>query len=223
MQLADRFEILLRGSFSAERGHILRIETVFFYRPTFVDAPEIENLTTGYQARYGRPLGTIPLVTFTPAVLAYVESMRTEGASTHVFARLSKAEAFLSYSHLDKGLAGQVQTELRKAGVQSFLAHEDIEPSEQWRKEIRQHLDSCILFVPIITLNYLSSAWANQETGYAISGGKIVIPLIIDSNGMKGLVEEIQGIPASASSLGSAVSDLVRRARATKPDLFGPA
>ena len=43
---------------------------------------------------------------------------------------------FLSYSNIDRSLVGEIKEKLEFSGIESFLAHEDIEPSEEWKEEI---------------------------------------------------------------------------------------
>lgn len=89
---------------------------------------------------------------------------------------------FLSYSTLDKVLAGNLKHELEKYGPNVFLAHEDIEPSSEWIKKIIPELKTCHVFIPILTENYRGSKWTNQETGFAIAMKKVIIPIKINDD-----------------------------------------
>jgi hypothetical protein len=48
--------------------------------------------------------------------------------------------ASISYQTGEKLVAGQLQALLAKLGVKSFLAHEDIQVSEEWRHKILEEL-----------------------------------------------------------------------------------
>lgn len=86
-------------------------------------------------------------------------------------------ETFISYSHLDKELAGSVKRELESCcGFKVFLAHEDIQPSYEWIDEILKQLIACHIFIPILTENFVKSNWTDQEVGIAIAGNKLIIP-----------------------------------------------
>ena len=65
--------------------------------------------------------------------------------------------AFISYSSDDKEIAGIVKKALSNLGIDSFLAHEDITPSQEWQVEIANKLNTCNIFVPIITENFRES------------------------------------------------------------------
>lgn len=87
---------------------------------------------------------------------------------------------FLCYSHKDKKLAGKIKLNLEKYGVTVFLAHDDIEPSEEWAERIIEELRNCHVFIPILTENFTESKWTDQETGGGFFLNKVIIPLKID-------------------------------------------
>jgi hypothetical protein len=87
---------------------------------------------------------------------------------------------FLSYSHLDKNLAGKIKKGLHQYGVNAFLAHHDIEPSEEWADRILKELRNCDVFMPILTKHFNHSKWTDQETGCALILKKLILPLKVD-------------------------------------------
>jgi hypothetical protein len=86
-------------------------------------------------------------------------------------------EAFISYSHFDKGTAAWVKSKLESLGINAFLAHEDIEPTSEWQEEIVKQLRICDIFIPILTTGFYSSSWTDQETGFAVCREILIIPL----------------------------------------------
>jgi hypothetical protein len=113
---------------------------------------------------------------------------------------------FISYSNKDKKLAGKIRNSLAQSlkNVEIFLAHHDIEVSKEWRQEIQQHLEKSDLLIAILTPNFKSSVWTNQETGFALGKGTTVIPLIVEGTDIRefGFVEEKQGITIKEDDLG---------------------
>jgi hypothetical protein len=105
-------------------------------------------------------------------------------------------EIFLSYSNKDKFLAGKIAKILGEKDIDVFLAHEDIEVSQEWRIEILKHLNSDNFLVSLLTDNYETSTWANQEAGYMMGKGGKVISLIVGDTDVKkfGFLESLQGI-----------------------------
>lgn len=122
-----------------------------------------------------------------------------------------KIEVFLSYSHEDRVLAGEIARLLTKRGIDVFLAHEDIEVSEEWREEIFEHLESCIVLVALLTPNFEKSVWANQEAGHMRGKGGKVIPLIVGETDIKkfGFLEALQGIPVK-ENLDDCVEEILK-------------
>ena len=87
--------------------------------------------------------------------------------------------AFISYSSEDKEIAGIVKNALSNIGINSFLAHEDITPSQEWQGEIVNKLNTCNIFVPIITKNFRESDWTSQESGAAFIKEMDIVPISI--------------------------------------------
>lgn len=90
--------------------------------------------------------------------------------------------AFLSYSHKDRRLAGLTKECLDSYGFDTFLAHEDLQPSEEWQRTILKRLKNCIVFLPLLTDAFTKSPWTDQETGLAVGLKKIIVPLKVTRN-----------------------------------------
>lgn len=104
-----------------------------------------------------------------------------------------KIAAFVSYSHKDREYAKQTKSLLRKAGMDVFLAHEDMDTSEEWKRRIVTELKRCDLFVPLLSENFKASDWAPQEAGFiALQSDVIIAPLSIDDTIPFGFFEHVQ-------------------------------
>src|SRR5437867_544945 len=102
-------------------------------------------------------------------------------------------KAFISYSHQDRVFGAQAKGVLGEVGIDAFLAHEDLEVSEEWRKRIVVELRQCELFVPILSRRFLESDWAPQEIGFIVSRDDIVVaPLSIDGTVPRGFISHVQ-------------------------------
>lgn len=125
---------------------------------------------------------------------------------------LERVEVFLSYSHNDRVLAGKIAAFLRGREIDVFLAHEDIEISEEWKNEIFKHLGSCAVLLALLTPSFEKSVWTNQETGYMLGrrNGKVV-PLIVEESDLKriGFLEALQGIPIKAETLDQSFKEIL--------------
>lgn len=120
-----------------------------------------------------------------------------------------KLEIFLSYSSKDKNIAGEFKEKLQRYGIKVFLAHEDIEPTEEWEKIILEHLDICSIFIPIISENFKLSDWTSQEIGIAIGKNKFIIPVALDNKIPYGFIKKFQAISINGSRIDEVISKII--------------
>jgi len=89
---------------------------------------------------------------------------------------------FVSYSTEDKVLAGKIKDGLNAYGLDTFLAHEDIDPASEWQEAILDNLESTDVFLPILTDNFPNSKWTDQESGIAFTREKLIVPISVSGN-----------------------------------------
>lgn len=132
--------------------------------------------------------------------------------------------AFISYSHADREYGVQAKAVLAEFGIDAFLAHDDLQVSEEWRDRILEELRRCNLFGPLLSKDFLSSKWAPQEVGFIISRPDVEIaPLSIDATTPFGFLSHLQSrrIPAGGITREFLVEPLARRfPRKILPDLI---
>ena len=103
-------------------------------------------------------------------------------------------KAFVSYSHHDRRLASHVKDHLEEYKIPTFLAHEDINVSQEWRDRIMIELNTSDVFIPLLSKSFKDSDWAPQEIGITIGRSNVlVIPLSIDGTNPFGFIANIQG------------------------------
>jgi hypothetical protein len=90
-------------------------------------------------------------------------------------------QVFVSHSHKDRELAGDVKSELGRYGLNAFVAHDDISPTLEWQSEILKRLKECDVFLAILTKEFELSEWTDQETGIAIAFNKMLVPINVDA------------------------------------------
>ena len=107
----------------------------------------------------------------------------------------------------------------------AFLAHDDLEVSEEWRKRILIELQQCDLFVPILSRCFLESDCASQEVGVIVSRDDVVVaPLSIDATVPRGFISHVQSrrIPESGITRQLLVEPLAAKfPRIILPGLIG--
>jgi hypothetical protein len=105
----------------------------------------------------------------------------------------SNKKVFISYSVRDKEFAGKIKNILNYVGLESFLAHEDIDVSQEWANKILEEINSSSIFICLLSSNFLDSDYCLQETGIAASRhGVCIIPLSLDGSIPPGFLNKIQ-------------------------------
>jgi hypothetical protein len=74
---------------------------------------------------------------------------------------------FLSHISKHKKSVSDLKDSLLDFGITAFVAHEDIEPSLEWQKQIEFALQTMHVFIPLLTPDFHSSFWTDQEVGFA--------------------------------------------------------
>ena len=85
---------------------------------------------------------------------------------------------FISHRTTHKLDATKLKQELSLWGINCFVAHKDIDVSEEWRSEILFALNSMHAFAALITDDYHGSDWTDQELGFALAKGVPIFPLL---------------------------------------------
>jgi hypothetical protein len=122
--------------------------------------------------------------------------------------------AFISYSHEDREFGRQAKSVLGEVGIDAFLAHEDLGPSEEWQRRILDELRRCDLFVPLLSKSFLASKWAPQEVGFIVSRHDVLtMPLTIDGTIPFGFISHLQSgrIPGGGITRELLVEPLAKR------------
>ena len=102
-------------------------------------------------------------------------------------------DAFISYSTRDKQSAHETKKALTNAGFSTFLAHDDLQVSEEWRDSIIDELKICSIFVVLLSANFKASEWCAQEIGFIVSRPEVlVVPLSLDGTVSFGFISKLQ-------------------------------
>lgn len=102
-------------------------------------------------------------------------------------------DAFISYSHKDRKMAHAAKSALGDYGITAFLAHDDLQISEEWREAIIEKLDAAKIFVALLSDDFKASQWCAQEVGYAVARPKmLIIPLSLDGTVSFGFIGKLQ-------------------------------
>lgn len=123
---------------------------------------------------------------------------------------------FLSHLSSFKKTTADLQTALRGYGISAFVAHVDIEPTREWEDEIEAGLSSMDALAAILMPGFNESRWTDQEVGFAVGRGVLIIPIIRGLNPY-GFIAKYQGLQAAGRTV-SYVADQVFRILVTSPN-----
>jgi hypothetical protein len=122
---------------------------------------------------------------------------------------------FISYQTKHVQIACKIQdiitknSNLEKKDV--FVAHRDIPISEEWRKIMIEELENSTHVIALCTEEYQSSAFGNQEIGFAIARNMKITPIFWKGTDRSkfGFLEGKQSLPEFADDLN--IEGMVRR------------
>ena len=124
-------------------------------------------------------------------------------------------KVFLSYHSSDKTLAGEIKSGLNHYGLDVFLAHEDIQPTEEWQSRILSELKRTDVFLPLLTEKFIISKWTSQECGVAVSRGTFIVSLkvSIDPFGFLSKYQAFNFRPENISRSCSGIARVIHKNR----------
>jgi len=104
-------------------------------------------------------------------------------------------KVFLSHSVRNYEIAKEIKRFLEQFGLDVFLAHSDIVLSKDFVEEIYSNLKKCHIFIPLLTKEFKTSEWTDQESGIVYNlGGKTIVPLMIENVKPYGFLSGIQAL-----------------------------
>ena len=96
---------------------------------------------------------------------------------------------FLSYARDDVAAARRIAEALRSAGVEVWFDENELHGADEWDRKIRQQIDECALFVPLVSRHtearakgYFRLEWklAVDQMQMMAAGVPFVAPVAID-------------------------------------------
>src|SRR2546422_1788465 len=133
-----------------------------------------------------------------------------------------RLDFFISYKTVDKQLAGRVAQYLHGNGHDFFLAHDDLEITPDFERDIRNRIDNCTALLAIVTPNFEGAAYPNQEVGYAMKADKPIIPLWFPGvrSEKLGFLSRVNAVHATEENLHQSVAKAVDWAEAKMRENF---
>jgi hypothetical protein len=109
--------------------------------------------------------------------------------------REDRIRLFLSHISAEKVFVSEVREALAALGIDGFVAHEDIEPTDDWQNAIEAALKECDALVAFLHPGFHASNWTDQEVGFVLARGVLVVPVRLgdDPYGFIGRYQAIAG------------------------------
>ena len=127
---------------------------------------------------------------------------------TFRFWKIGYFRIFVSHTTANKDKATRLARALIERGCVCFVAHEDIKPSLEWRKEILSALESTDALIAVLTKDFHASQWTDQEIGIALGHGKLVVPVMAGAKAY-GFIEQFQEKKSVGLSTGQVADAIV--------------
>jgi nucleoside 2-deoxyribosyltransferase len=134
------------------------------------------------------------------------------------FWRKGMLRLFVSHLATKRNFAAELQEALLAYGISCFIAHNDIEPTQEWQTQIETALATCDALVAMLHENFHASNWTDQEIGFAMGRGvpAFAVRFGQDPYGFIGRFQAFNGNRKTAAALASELFDAYRKNKQTQ-------
>jgi hypothetical protein len=171
---------------------------------------EISAKLTHFDRQYPNDhLGEVTTTPITAGALPFGQRMAPSDIEVRRLWLDGRFRLFLSHVSRHKVAVSSLKEALWLCGVDAFVAHEDIEPSLDWQREIELGLRSMHALAAIITPDFHNSRWTDQEVGWALGRGIPVVPVRLGADPY-GLAGRFQGVSGNLEQPGTLAEAIVK-------------
>lgn len=134
------------------------------------------------------------------------------------FWRKGMFRLFVSHLAVHRVFAASLQEALLDFGVSCFIAHNDIEPTQEWQTQIETALATSDALIALLHQNFHASNWTDQEIGFAMGRGVPVFAVRFDQDpyGFIGRFQAFNGNGKTAAELAPELFDAYCRNKQTQ-------
>jgi hypothetical protein len=86
---------------------------------------------------------------------------------------------FISHTSANAALAGELHDYFKTWRIHAFVAHTTIEPTREWERVIEAALSTCHALTALITADFVTSRWCDQEVGFCLGRRAPIVPVRI--------------------------------------------
>jgi len=102
---------------------------------------------------------------------------------------------FVSHSTKDMNIVNELTKWLRANNVVVHVAELQVQAGKRLPEKVSNFINQSDCVLAILTINGARSKWVNQEIGFAVRAGKLVIPIVEEGVRVKGFLESLEYIP----------------------------
>lgn len=84
---------------------------------------------------------------------------------------------FITHLATQKADVGELKAALVEHAIEGFVAHQTIEPTQEWQNVVEAALRSCDGLAAWLTPGIRDSSWCDQEIGFAVARSILVVPI----------------------------------------------
>jgi hypothetical protein len=89
---------------------------------------------------------------------------------------------FLSYSRIDLQFAQHLKSLLEAQKLAVWMDKSDIPPGNSWRREIKDNIEKCSIFIVIVSSNSHQSFNVRKEISHALKRERRIVPILIEES-----------------------------------------
>lgn len=125
---------------------------------------------------------------------------------------------FITHVTRHRRVAAQLQEAFAAYHIRSFVAHSDIQPTEEWLPKVEQALRRAEALVALVHRGFQDSDWTSQEVGIALGRNVPVVAIQFGQmpHGFLARVQAVNGQGRSVYSLSQEVFLLLARHEQTR-------
>jgi hypothetical protein len=134
------------------------------------------------------------------------------------FWRRGMLRVFMTHLARERKVAAELQKAMFMYGMSCFVAHNDIEPTQEWQTQIETALATCDALVALLHDGFHESKWTDQEIGFAMGRGVPVYSIRYgqDPYGFIGRFQAFNSGRKSAGTLAGNLFDAYRKGKQTQ-------
>lgn len=133
---------------------------------------------------------------------------------------------FISHTHEHRAVASGMRDLFAVWRIDAFVAHVDIEPTKRWEQVIEAALATCDAMTALITDDFITSRWCDQEVGYCLARTVPIVPVKLGAD-PHGFIAKFQAVtpkhPDRPAWIADEVFRVLARHAATANAMAAPA